>query len=247
MRKISIINQKGGVGKTTTTLNLSAALISKGKRVVMLDLDPQAGLTVSCGMDPDALTQSIYTALIEGVSLKEIMQEISERLYIIPSNVNLSAAEIELLNQGRTLAGKLAELRGAFDFAIIDTPPSLNWLTINALIAADSVIVPVQTEYLTMRALRTLFDTIERVQRGQNKSLKVLGVLPTMFDGRTLHAQEILETMRAELKGKVKVFEPIPRTIRIAESALAGKSIYDYWPESRAAAAFSDLAKELLK
>lgn len=243
---VSVSNQKGGVGKTTTVYALGSAQAQAGKRVLMVDLDPQSSLTVSTGFEPQDVEQSIYDTLVRGKPLPIL--EVNQRLSLVPSNIDLSAAEMELINElgrERVLNDALADHAANFDFIIIDSPPSLGLLTINALTAADGVLIPVNSEYLAMRGLQLLLDTIEKVRSRLNPRLKVLGILPTMFDARTIHAKEIFNELGERYGKTTSIFEPVRRSVRFAEAPIVGQSILDYAEDLEGALAYRELAEGL--
>jgi chromosome partitioning protein len=244
----AIANQKGGVGKTTTTFNLGVALHRQGRRVLLVDLDPQAALTVSAGIPPAAVTLSVYNVLLEGTAAKSVIRPTSSGVDLLPSTIDLAAAEIELVNMMQrelVLKDTLGPLRADYDDILIDCPPSLGLLTINALAAADQVIVPLQCEFLATRGLALLLQTIEKVRERLNRELVLAGILPTMFDGRTVHATEVLTELRTNFPGQV--FDSvIKHTVRIKESPATGQPILDYDPEHEVAQAFMTLAKEVV-
>jgi len=245
---ISVSNQKGGVGKTTSVHALGTALAQGGMKVLLVDLDPQSSLTISAGLEPQDVEVSVYDALVRGRDLPIV--SLSEHLSLTPSNIDLSAAEMELINElgrERVLADKLRPLRNTFDAILIDSPPSLGLLTINALTAADGVLIPVNSEYLAMRGLQLLLDTITKVKTRLNPDLKVLGILPTMFDHRTLHAREILAGLKEQYGENIPIFNPIRRSVRFAEAPIVGQSILDYAEDLEGAEAYRTLAQEVIR
>jgi len=244
----AVVNQKGGVGKTTTTFNLGVGLQRRGRRVLLIDLDPQAALSASAGIPVAHLTASIYQALLdEKVDPVPIIRETLAGVDILPATIDLAAAEVELVNmtlRELVLRDVVAKLRPRYDHILIDCPPSLGLLTINALAAADRVIIPLQCEYLATRGLTLLLKTLEKVQTRLNRDLTVEGILPTMFDGRTTHANEILSELRANFPGQV--FETVIKdAVRVKESPAAGLSILDYDPNHDVAKAYLRLALEV--
>jgi chromosome partitioning protein len=247
----AVANQKGGVGKTTTCICLGAALAEAGKRVLLIDLDPQAGLTTGLGFDPEAFETTIYAALLdpESVKLAQVTMETKvPNLWLVPANLDLAGVEAELIGEigwDRNLKELLSGARGSYDFVLIDCPPSLGVLTTNALIAAESVIVPVQTEYLAMRGLKQLGNIISKVKRKGNPQIQVK-ILRTMHDVRTIHAREVAEELERVFSEQIYQ-AVIRRTVKFADAALAGESILAYADSSSGAMAYRDLAKEILK
>ncbi|MCF6464451.1 ParA family protein [Clostridium sp. Cult2] len=248
-RIITIFNQKGGVGKTTTVINLAAALGKLNKKILIVDVDPQGNATSGLGVDKNSLQLSVYDGLINGVSLKQIVKETTaENVDIIPSNVDLAGAEIELINmKGRELALKrsLEEIEDNYDFVLIDCPPSLGLLSINGLSASHSVLVPIQCEYYALEGVSQLVDTIMLVKRSLNPELEIEGVVLSMFDGRTNLSIQVVDEVKKYFKGKVYT-SIIPRNVRLAEAPSYGLSVIDYDSKSKGAEAYTELAEEFL-
>ncbi len=252
MTKIyAIVNQKGGVGKTTSVINLGAFLADGGRRTLIVDMDPQANATSSLGLDKHGLSPSVYDLLLEAAKVGEVLYEHEiPNLTMLPSNPALSGAEVELVNAiGREyrLQNGLTELNGRFDYVLIDCPPSLGLLTINALSAArDGVIIPVQCEYLALEGLAQLVHTIELVRKYLNPQLAIRGLMMTMYDSRTNLSREVVEEVRKHFPGKV--FRTIvPRNIRLSEAPSYGQPISIYAPNSPGALAYRVLTAELVK
>lgn len=246
-RIIALANQKGGVGKTTSAINMGAALAAAGRRVLLVDIDPQSSLTDALGIDASALPHSIYDVLLGQMPIRAILQPVGD-LTVAPATIDLAAAEMQLINEvgrERLLADALAPVVGEYDDILIDCPPSLGLLTVNALTAADAVLIPVECHYLALRGLTQLVQSIEKVQRRTNPRLAILGVVPTMFDHRTVHETEVLTELNTLFPNKV--FTPIRRSIRFAETALAGQSMLDYDPQHPGAQAYRNLAQEVLR
>ena len=243
---IAFANQKGGVAKTTTTLNLAVAFKEHGLRVLAVDLDPQGNLTMSQGIDPDALEQSMYDVLVNRTPISEVI--VSAEVDVAASSIDLAGAEIAMstmIGRERALEKALAPVKDRYDWILIDTPPSLGLLTINAFVAADGVIVPVQCEYLSLRGLVQLENTLAMVREHLNPGVAIEGILPTMFDRRTLHSREAIEIL-TENFGDLVFNTRIKKTIRYAEAPVKGSSVLRYDPTGPAAQAYRDLAKEVL-
>jgi len=249
-RTIVVANQKGGVGKTTTVVNLGAALAAMGKRVLLIDLDPQAALTASFGLDPYNLPRSVYSVLMhENFALSRILRPAGRTaMAIAPASVDLAAAEVQLVNvEGRAfrLRRALERNRIPFDFALIDTPPSLGVLTLNGLVGASEVLVPVQCHYLAMRGVRALMETIWRVKRRLNPTLRLLGLLTTMYNPDARHSAEVVREMRAVFGAKV--FDiTIKESVVFAEAPVVSKPLIEYDPNHEGAVAYRRLAEEIV-
>jgi len=247
---ISMCNQKGGVGKTTTTINLGAGLAEYGRRVLLVDFDPQGSLSVGLGINPHTLENSIYTLLMSPRDdVHDVIQPTeTEGVDLLPANIDLSAAEVQLVSEvarEQTLKRVIDRIRGEYDMILIDCAPSLGLLTINALTASDYVIMPLECEFFALRGIALLTDTIEKVQDRLNPDLEVLGILGTMFDPRTLHAREVMERV-VQAFGDVVFHTVIKRTIKFPETTVAGEPITSYASSSPGAQAYRDLAKEVL-
>lgn len=247
---IAMCNQKGGVGKTTSTINMGASLAAFGRKVLLVDLDPQGALSAGLGIRHDELDVTIYNLLVDNSTsiLDAIYSSPVEGLDVVPANIDLSAAEIQLVNEvGReqALARALRPVMKDYDFIIVDCQPSLGLLTVNALSCADSVIIPVESEYFSLRGLALLMDTVDKVRDRLNFKLEVLGILVTMFDRRTLHAREVMERL-VEAFGD-KIFDSvITRTVRFPETSVAGEPINTWAPTSSGAVQYRNLAKEVI-
>ncbi len=243
---IALANQKGGVAKTTTTLNLAVAMKELGHSVLVVDLDPQGNLTMSQGMDPDAVERSMFDVLVHSLPIEEVVQR--AEIDIAVSSIDLAGAELALssmIGRERALQKALLPVRSTYDFILIDTPPSLGLLTINALTASDGVIIPVQCEYLSLRGLVQLEGTLTMIRDNLNPTVEIRGILPTMFDARTLHAREAIEMLKENF-GNLVFDTKIKKTIRYAEAPVQGSSVLKYDPKGTAAEAYRDLAKEVL-
>ena len=243
---IVFANQKGGVAKTTTTLNLGVALRELGHNVLIIDLDPQGNLTMSQGMNPDAIERSMFDVLVHRVPISDVIHTVEVDIAV--ASIDLAGAELALsalIGRERALDKALVEVRPKYDYILIDTPPSLGLLTINAFVAADGVIVPVQCEYLSLRGLVQLENTLAMVRENLNPGVRVQGIVPTMYDGRTLHAREAIEILEEHF-GDLVYETRIRKTIRYAEAPVKGSSVLRYDPTGPAAQAYRDLAKEVL-
>ena len=248
-RIIAIANQKGGVGKTTTAVNLSACIAYGGKKVLLIDIDPQGNTTSGLGVDKDALDKSIYDVLINGENLESVRTgTMLEMLNLCPANIQLAGAEIEMVllpERERKLKSALAGCRQAYDLIFIDCPPSLSLLTLNALTAADSVIMPIQCEYYALEGVGQLVRTVNLVQKNFNPALEIEGVVLTMFDARTNLAVQVVDEIKRHFKGMVyPAF--IPRNVKLGEAPSHGLPIILYDGQSKGAAAYVDLAEEVL-
>lgn len=247
---ISIFNQKGGVGKTTTNVNLCAGLAMKGKKVLSIDIDPQGNSTSGLGIEKNDLEFTIYDVLIENYDInKTICKTEIENLDIIPSNIELSGAEIELTTtkqRERTLKADIELIKNDYDFIIIDCPPSLGLLSLNALTASSSVIIPIQCEYYSLEAVSQLMDTIKLVNKTLNPDLEIEGVLLNMFDGRTNLSIQVVEEVKKYFKDKV-YRTVVPRNIRLAEAPSFGQPIMLYDSKSKGSEAYLKLAEEIIK
>ena len=245
-RVIALANQKGGVAKTTTTLNLAVALKEKGMRVLVIDLDPQGNLTMSQGMNPDEISKSMFDVLVHRIPIQDVIA--SAEVDIAVSSIDLAGAELALsgmIGRERALEKALAPVKDGYDFVLMDTPPSLGLLTINAFVAADGIIVPVQCEYLSLRGLVQLQNTLEMIRENLNPGVEIQGILPTMYDRRTLHSREAVEILQENF-GELVFNTRIRKTVRYAEAPVKGQSVLAYDPSSEAAAMYRDLAKEVL-
>jgi chromosome partitioning protein len=243
---IAFANQKGGVAKTTTTLNLAAAFAERGHRVLCVDMDPQGNLTMSQGIDPDTLEQSMFDVLVHDLSIRAVIRR--REIDIACASIDLAGAEIAMstkIGRERSLTKALLVIQDDYDWVFVDTPPSLGLLTVNALTAADQVIVPVQCEYLSMRGLLQLQNTLAMIRENLNPDVQIAGILPTMVDTRTLHAKEALEILEENFGDRV-FGARIRKTVRFAEAPVKGMSVLKYDPKGTAADAYRQLAKEVL-
>ncbi|HSU66476.1 MAG TPA: ParA family protein [Tepidisphaeraceae bacterium] len=258
MRIIALMNQKGGVGKTTTTVNLGAALAELGKRVCLVDLDPQAHLTINYGVEPSSDICSLYNMLVDGASFLEAVFKIDDNIALVPSSIDLAAAEVELvsvLGRETLLKKRLEAAQHDFDFILLDCPPSLGLLTLNALAVADEVIIPMQPHFLALQGVAKLLETVQLVNKRINPKLKVSGIVLTMFDSQTKLSNEVVSELNSfilDALGKplpwstARIFKSkIRRNIKLAESPSFGQHIIDYEPNSNGAADYRALAKEV--
>jgi chromosome partitioning protein len=243
---IALANQKGGVAKTTTTLNLAVAFKEKGKSVLVVDLDPQGNLTMSQGLNPDTIEKSMFDVLVHRIPIEDIIAE--REVDVAVASIDLAGAELALssmMGRERALEKALATVRDKYDYILIDTPPSLGLLTINAFVASTGVIVPVQCEYLALRGLVQLENTLAMVRENLNPQVEIVGILPTMYDKRTLHSREAVEILRENF-GDLVFNTKIRKTVRFAEAPVKGSSVLAYDSDGEAAKLYRDLAKEVL-
>lgn len=242
---VAILNQKGGVGKTTTAINLAAYLHKMGKSVLLVDLDPQGNATSGMGLDKTHIEAGTYELMLGQVELSQVVHEVAEGLYVLPTNANLAAIEVELVerpNRENTLKQSL--MQADYDYILIDCPPALGLLTINALTAARSIIIPVQAEYYALEGLGQLLQVVQKVRRGLNPQLEIMGVVVTMFDGRTSLSDQVLTEVKKHFTGKM--FKTvIPRNVRLAEAPSYGRSILEHDKWSKGGRAYKQLAKEV--
>lgn len=247
---LAVLNQKGGVGKSTTSINLSAALGEAGQKVLVVDLDPQGNTTSGYGIEKSSLSACIYDALINDVPVEDlILETCTDNVYIIPATIQLTGAELELVTavaREARLTDALKLVRNQFDFIIIDCPPSLGLLTINALTAADKVFIPIQCEFYALEGVSKLLDSMKLVKSRLNPELEVFGVLMTMYDSRTSLARQVVEEVRRYFGDKV--FETlVPRTVKLSEAPSYGIPINQYDPSGKGAKAYDDLAEEVMQ
>jgi len=243
---IAFANQKGGVAKTTSTLNLGVAFAEQGHKVLLIDLDPQGNLTMSQGMNPDEIERSMFDVLVHKIPIQDVIER--RETDVAVSSIDLAGAELALssmIGRERSLQKAIAPIRDDYDFILIDTPPSLGLLTINALVAADGVIVPVQCEYLSLRGLVQLENTLTMIRENLNPTVEIVGILPTMFDRRLLHSKEAVDIL-TENFGELVLKTKIRKTVRFAEAPVKGESVLKYDPSGEAAELYRDLAKEVL-
>jgi len=245
-RVVALANQKGGVAKTTSTVNLGVALRELGYSVLAVDMDPQANLTTSQGILPDDLAVSMFNVLVQNLPLEQVIHQ--REIDVAAANIDLAGAELALapvIGRERALTKALLTMERQYDMVLIDTPPSLGLLTINALTASDAVIVPVQCEFLSMRGLAQLQRTLEQVRENLNPQVHIMGILPTLFDKRTTHGNEAVKSLRRNF-GDLVFNTVVRKTIKFAEAPMRGCSVLTYAPQSEAAQAYRDLAREVL-
>lgn len=249
-RTIAVANQKGGVGKTTTTINLSASLAAKGKKVLVIDMDPQGNTTSGFGIDKNDLENTVYELILGECSIQEcLMRNIVDNVSMIPSNVNLAAAEIELIGVDKKefiLKNEVDWIRDQYDFVVIDCPPSLSMLTVNAMTTADTVLVPIQCEYYALEGLSQLIHTVNLVRERLNPTLNIEGILFTMYDSRTNLSTQVVENVKNHLNQRIYK-TMIPRNIRLAEAPSYGMPISMYDPKSAGAESYMALADEVIR
>jgi chromosome partitioning protein len=245
-RVISFANQKGGVAKTTTTLNLGVALAEQDLKVLLVDLDPQGNLTMSQGLNPDTIERSMFDVLVHRLPIQEVIHHAEVDLAV--SSIDLAGAELALssmIGRERALEKAVVPVKDGYDYVLVDTPPSLGLLTINALVASNGVIVPVQCEYLSLRGLVQLENTLSMIRENLNPDVGIEGILPTMYDSRTLHSREAVEILQENF-GDLVFDTKIRKTVRYAEAPVKGTSVLKYDPSGSAAEAYRELAKEVL-
>ena len=251
MKVVSIFNQKGGVGKTTTNINLAAYIALRGHKVLVIDIDPQGNTSSGFGIDKENLTNTTYELLLTDVAIKDVIISVEkiENLDIVPSNMDLAGADLELggmENRESILKRKIEDIKDLYDYLIIDCPPSLGLLTINALTASDTVFIPMQCEYYALEGISQLIKTIQKVKKGLNKNLEIEGVVLTMFDSRRNLQLQVAEELKSYF-GELVYENSIPRNIRLAEAPSYGLPIALYDPKAKGAEAYSDLADEFLR
>jgi chromosome partitioning protein len=247
---LALANQKGGTGKTTSTINLGGALAEMGYKVLLVDMDPQASLSVGMGLDVFSLDKSMYNVIVAGKSLETIIVKARENIDVAPSNIYLSAGELELASSYRRedrLKNALNKVKDRYDYLLIDPPPTLGLLTINALSAAGYALIPMSCDYYSLVGVRLLVDSIGRTREQLNPDLEILGIVATRFDKRTIHSQEVLDEAKAKLGEHVRIFKTIiPETVRFKEAPVAGQTITEYSSDHAAATSYRDLAQEVV-
>jgi len=247
---LAICNQKGGVGKTTTTVSLAGALAESGRKTLVIDLDPQGSLSIALGLPPNVQDHTVYEAMMGSIpSPKDaVLPTQVENLYVIPANIDLAAAEMQLVNEvGRegALSRVVDALKADYDNIIIDCQPSLGLLTVNALTSADNVLIPLECEYLSLRGVALLIDTVEKVQARLNQDLRLAAILPTMYDPRTLHTQEVLDRVKKSF-ADIVTETTIAKTVKFPDASVAGLPITEFEPDHKAANNYRQLASELV-
>lgn len=246
---ISVTNQKGGVGKTTTSINLAAALVQRGKRILLIDMDPQGNASVGCGVDSGEVESTIYDVLLLETTVKQAIIKTECGVDVLTANGDLAGAQVELLNEiGRELRLQkaLAPIQQDYDYIFIDCPPALNVLTINALVASNSVMIPMQCEYFALEGLSALISTVRKIRETLNPKLSIEGLLRTMFDGRNSLSNEVSRQLQTHFGDKV-YNTVVPRNVRLAEAPSYGEPAISYAPDSKGAKAYIDLADEILR
>lgn len=247
---MAIINQKGGVGKSTTAINLSAALGELGKQVLLVDLDPQGNSSSGLGIEKSQVHNCVYDVLLNDVAIEEvIIPDVSEGLDLVPATINLAGAEVELVSEmarENRLKDAVGSLRGKYDYVFIDCPPSLGLLTVNALVAADKLLIPIQCEFYALEGVTKLLDSMKRVKTRLNPTLDIFGVLLTMYDGRTTLSRQVVEEVRSYF-GKTVFGTLIPRTVKLSEAPSFGQPITQYDPTGKGAQSYMNLAKEVVQ
>lgn len=246
---VAIINQKGGVGKSTTAINLGAALGEMGKQVLLVDLDPQGNCSSGLGVEKSLLQRCIYDVLLDDVPLEEvIIPDVAEGLDIAPATINLAGAEVELVSEmarENRLKDAVGSMRGKYDFILIDCPPSLGLLTVNALVAADKLLIPIQCEFYALEGVTKLLESMKRVKSRLNPTLDIYGILLTMYDSRTTLSKQVVDEVR-EYFGRLVFSTPIPRTVKLSEAPSFGQPITQYDPKGRGSLSYIELAKEVI-
>lgn len=246
---LAVINQKGGVGKSTTSINLAAALGEMGKQVLLVDLDPQGNSSSGLGIDKGRVRNCIYDVLLNEVPIEEaIIPDVCEGLDLVPATINLAGAEVELVAEmarENRLKDSVGSLRGKYDYIFVDCPPSLGLLTVNALVAADKLLIPIQCEFYALEGVTKLLDSMKRVKSRLNPSLETFGVLMTMYDGRTTLSKQVVEEVR-NFFGKIVFDTMIPRTVKLSEAPSFGQPITQYDPSGKGAISYKELAKEVI-